>query len=222
MTKQISEARKAQLIEQYHDINVDYEWWDTLYDEFVHICEILGIEIDTRAHRTMGGGVVHRPRIHFSGFCSQGDGASWSGCYRATVWEAGWKHKVSTYDEAPAKIREYAPKDEELHRIADELCFLARVYYPAYARVGSNSQYCHSGTMILSAFEPMEEDADDYAEEVHEHVETTLTDLFRDLADWLYAQLEKEYDYLTGDEAVWDAIQANELDQFEDEEEEAA
>jgi hypothetical protein len=33
----------------------------------------------------------------------------------------------------------------------------------------------------------------------------------RDLARWLYRTLEKEYDYLTSDEAVWEAIQANEL-----------
>ena len=222
MTKQISEARKAQLIEQYRGINVDYGWWDTLYDEFVRVCEILGIEIDTRAHRTMGGTTVHRPLIHFSGFCSQGDGASWSGRYRAYTWEAGWLHKVRTYDAAPAKIREYAPTDGELHRVADELCFLARLYYPAYAHVSSNGQYCHSGTMSLAVFEPMDGDPNDYAEEVHEHVETTLTGLFRDLADWLYVKLEEEYDYLTSDEAVWDTIQANELDELEDEEEEAA
>lgn len=218
MTKTISEARKAQLIEQHHDINVEYEWWDSTYDDFVRICEILGITLDTRAHRTMGGGTVHRPLINFSGFWSQGDGASWSGFYRACTWEAGWLHRVPTYDEAPAKIREYCD-DKELHRIADELCFLARIYYPAYAHIGSNSLYCHSGTMNLSGSEPMDGHDDDYAEEVHEHVETTLTDLFRDLADWLYRQLEQEYDYLTSDEAVWDTIQASGLDELEEEEE---
>lgn len=143
-----------------------------------------------------------------------------SGRYRATAWEAGWKYQVFTYDEAPAKIREYAPMDEELHRIADELCFLARLYYLAYARVRSNSQCCHSGTMSLTEFGLVEGGVDDYAEEVHEHVETTLTDLFRDLADWLYVKLEEEYDYLTSDEVVWDTIQANELDELEDEGEE--
>lgn len=32
----------------------------------------------------------------------------------------------------------------------------------------------------------------------------------RDLARWLYRQLEREYDYLTSDEAVDEAIVANE------------
>jgi len=31
----------------------------------------------------------------------------------------------------------------------------------------------------------------------------------------LYRLLEAEYDYLTGDEAVWETIEANELDQME-------
>jgi len=32
----------------------------------------------------------------------------------------------------------------------------------------------------------------------------------------LYRRLEKEYDYLTSDEAVWDAIVANDLDVIEE------
>lgn len=134
-------------------------------------------------------------------------------------------HNLCTYDTAPAKIREYAPHDEELHRIADELCLLARIYYPAYAWVETSGRYSHSGTMRIVHYEPMDESTDeDFADEVHTHVEETLTQLFRDLADWLYAQLEREYEHLTSDEVVWDTIQANELDEIDeiDEEEDAA
>ena len=40
--------------------------------------------------------------------------------------------------------------------------------------------------------------------------EATVIEVLRDLARWLYRQLEREYDYLTSDEAVDEAIVANE------------
>jgi hypothetical protein len=216
---EMNEDRKAALIERYRDINVDHDWWEHTYEDFERICTILGIELHRTSTMTPRGR-GSRPDIEFSGFWSQGDGASWTGAYRAREWAS--LHRVHTYDIAPAKIREHAPNDEELHRIADELCLLARIYYPAYGVVERAGRYSHSGTMRLAYCEPVEEDEDAYAEEVHTHVEETLTQLFRDLADWLYAQLEREYEHLTSDESVWDTIQANELDEDEEEDEDAA
>jgi hypothetical protein len=54
---------------------------------------------------------------------------------------------------------------------------------------------------------------DDVASEIQEHIETTLLQLFRDLADWLYKTLEDEYDHLTSDEAVVDTLEANEIEE---------
>ena len=214
----MNEDRKAALIERYRDINVDHNWWYFTYEDFERVCTILGITLEQHAVRTVGGQTRYEPDIEFSGFWSQGDGAAWTGVYRAWCWGAGYMNRINTYDTAPAKIREHAPHDEELHRIADELCLLARIYYPAYARVERAGRYSHSGTMRLARCEPRDGPGeDDYAEEVHSHVEETLTDLFRDLADWLYRQLEREYEYQTSDEAVWDTIQPNELDEEEDE-----
>jgi hypothetical protein len=209
----MNEERKAELIERHRHINVNHEWWEHLYEEFDRVCKILGIDLDPVGRLRQR----QRPDIEFSGFCSQGDGASWSGVYRAWHYEAGYMHRVNTYDLAPEGIREYAPRDKELHRIAGELCMLARLYYPAYAQVAKSGHYSHAFTMHLSHYEPLEGDEDDWADEVHRHVEDTLTDLFRDLADWLYARLEQGYNYLTSDEAVWDTIEANELDEEEEE-----
>ena len=46
--------------------------------------------------------------------------------------------------------------------------------------------------------------------------EDVITEALRDLARWLYRQLEREYEYLTSDEAVDDAITANEYTFTED------
>jgi hypothetical protein len=191
-------------IDAHREINVKHEWWDSTYDDFRHICNILGIELD-------------RGEPSFSGFWSQGDGASWTGRYRAQGMAYSTYTPLPTYDLAPAKIREHAPQDEELHRIADELCLLARIYGPVYAIVGrSSSRYVHDNTMIVSEWEYYDErDMDDVDEKIIDHVEEALLHAFQALAQWLYKTLEAEYDYLTGDEAVIETLDANEIEEDE-------
>lgn len=189
------------LIEKHRGINVDHhDWWDSVYEDFRQICEIIGVELN-------------KGEPSFSGFSSQGDGASFTGQYRAALWH-GYSDRPPTlyYETAPAKIREYAPKDEELHRIADELCMLSRVYFPIHITIKrfGRSSYVHEQTMDCYV-EPMNDDPDDWAEEVHAHVQEQGTLLMRDLARWLYRTLDKEYDYLTSDEAVWRTIEVNAL-----------
>ena len=198
-------------IDAHRDFNVGHDWWDSVYSDLHQICEILGIDLD-------------KNEPSFSGFWSQGDGASWTGSYNATKLLRGYETagtKHPTYDFAPQKIREHAPKDEELHRIADELCLLARVYFPTYIQVHRhNSHYVHSSTMYVETLElcvggEWYADYHDHgiADEVLEHVNDTLQGLFRDLADWLYTTLETEYDYLTSDEAVIESLEANEIEE---------
>jgi len=54
------------IIEKYSEINVDYEWWDCILEDF---CEDL----------EKSGFYVQVSDIEFSGFHSQGDGASFTG-----------------------------------------------------------------------------------------------------------------------------------------------
>ena len=202
----MDEAIKGGLIERHRYINVPDDWWDSVYADFENICKIIGV-------------VVDGDEPSFTGFASQGDGASFTGTYRAYAFDlrAGEQHNF--YELAPAEIRKHAPEDEELHRIADELCMLSRVYFPLYIsikRFGTN--YVHEQTMNCCV-EPVDADPDDWADEVHDYLQEQGTLLMRDLARWLYRTLEDEYDYLTSDEAVWDTIEANELCEAHNEEE---
>jgi len=201
MTQKYSED----FIDKHRDINVNYHgWWDSVYEDFYEICTILGIELDKR-------------EPSFSGFWSQGDGASWTGRYRAQGLGYAGLAPLYTYDQAPAKIREHAPQDETLHSIADELCLLGRIYRPVYAKIerpyGSN--YVHSNTMYVTEWEYYDEELceDDVDTEIAHHIEETLIAQFRALADWLYKSLESEHDYLTSDEAVIEALDANEIEE---------
>lgn len=178
------------LIERFRDINVDYEWWHAVHEDFHGICYTLGITLGPR-------------EPCFSGFACQGDGASFAGLFTPEKIE-----------EAPAAIRNYAPLDEELHRIADALCATCLIYYKPTLTIMRDplTRYLHSNSMIIENVEPTHGDVDDWADEVHEAIYGEMRTLMRDLANWLYKTLEAEHDYLTGDEAVWETITANELD----------
>jgi hypothetical protein len=49
-------------------------------------------------------------------------------------------------------------------------------------------------------------DIDDWSDAVIEALESDILKLMRDLADWFYRALEQEYEYLTSDEVVWEAL----------------
>jgi hypothetical protein len=56
--------KKVALIEKHREINVHHEWWDSVYETFKEDMNLLGYSVED---------------ITFSGFWSQGDGASFTG-----------------------------------------------------------------------------------------------------------------------------------------------
>jgi hypothetical protein len=206
----MTQSYSAAFLDKHRDINLHDCWWhDTVYEDFRQICTILGIELDSG-------------EPSFSGFWSQGDGASWTGRYQAQGLGYAGLEPLYTYDLAPAKIRKHAPQDEELHRIADELCLLARIYGPTYAIVRRHSHhYVHSNTMCVSEWEYHDDEIDinDVDDKIIDHIEEALLHAFQALADWLYKTLEAEHDYLTSDEAVIGTLEANEIEEEQDEDE---
>lgn len=130
-------------------------------------------------------------RIGFSGFASQGDGAHVEGHY--------------SYLKGAAKaVAEYVPKDATLARIARELQDIQRRhFYRLEARVKHRGHYQHSYcTDITVGYS-----GDEYRDigDAEEDIKAAL----RSFMDWVYRQLEKEYDYLMADEQVDESIRAN-------------
>lgn len=169
----------------YREGGFDHDWYDAVYEDFQHIAEILGIRLKTRTTRLVGGHTRQDPCVWFSGFWSQGDGAAWEGFY-------------SYRKSAAAKLRAYAPKDKTLHRIAETLQAAQRQnFYQLSAEVTHRGNYYHAFSMAVAVTRDSAA-----AFEITGDAETVVTDALRDLANWLYRQLEQEYDYLTSDEAV--------------------
>lgn len=189
---ELSDAAKQKARAWYREGSFDYDWFESVYDDFERICAIIGVRLDTQSVRLYGGGTRQKPAIWFSGFWSQGDGACFEGRY-------------SHAKGAPHRIREHAPKDDELHRIADALqAIQRRNFYQLRAAVTHRGRYCHEYSMTVSV------ERDSPSEQLKSaNAEEAVTEALRGLARWLYRQLEREYEYLTSDEAVDEAITAN-------------
>lgn len=189
---ELSDAAKDRARGWYRNSGFDHGRYDAVFADFQRIAEILGIEFRTRTVRLMGGATRAEPCIWFTGFWSQGDGASWEG------W---WRHAKG----APKCIRSYAPQDEMLHGIADRLHSVQRHnFYQLRAEVTHHGRYYHAYTMQITVTRDSP-----VGQEMTGDAEDVVADCLRELGRWLYRQLEAEYGYLTSDETVDEAIIAN-------------
>ena len=177
---ELSNDAKETARQWWRDGGLDHDWWDSVYDDFDRIAELIGINVTDK---------------QFSGFWSQGDGASFAGSY--------------AYKKGSCKaIRDYAPKDELLHSIADNLAAIQkRNFYSLSASITLRGRYCHEGSMCIS----VERDSDNYQDYTTD-ADDVITDAMRSLAQWLYTSLENELKYLNADESVDESIRANEYE----------
>ena len=189
---ELSDDAKEQARTWFREGVGDWDWHDSVYDDFEEICRILGIELKTCTVRLMGGGTRQKPCIWFSGFYSQGDGACFEGIY--------------TYAKGAARhTREYAPKDVELHGIADRLQEVQRAnFFQLRADVTHRGRYCHAYCMDIS----VERDSPNW-QSMTDGAEDAVIECLRDLANWLYRQLEREWDHMMSDEYADDGIVVN-------------
>lgn len=184
---ELSDSAKERAREAHREGQLEYDWWDSSYDDFARVADILGIDLRQRAVKLMNGSTRYDPAIYFSGFASQGDGACFEGTYRYA------KGSVK-------RIREYAPQDAELHAIADSLFDVQRRNrYQLTANIAHRGHYYHSGCMDIDV------DAPGGTADV-------IKSAMRDFADWMYKRLEEEHDYQLSDESIEDSIKANECE----------
>jgi hypothetical protein len=169
----------------------DVDYADAVTEDFQTVAGILGVTLAQRTVTLMSGAFRSEPRVYWSGFWSQGDGACFEGSYR--------------YAKGASKaIRKHAPKDRELHRIADDLCNAQRLFaYRLEASMSHRGHYMHSGCMSVDV-----EHAEDRYRDVS-RAEEEITDAMRNLADWLYRQLEQEHDYQTSVAVIAESMKAN-------------
>ena len=185
------------LIDKWRTINVEDTYWsESIIDDWV------------KEKLPQYG--IYADKVHWSGFASQGDGA----CFVGTV-----------------------DLNEFCLRHADTFPLLARWVRINGAALGvirvttSSRNYCHANTMRFESDNGFDEESfsDDIASDEltaavaekanwvskaaaeYDALYLIVEEACKDSAREIYRELEVEFDYLTSDEVVWEAIEASEL-----------
>jgi hypothetical protein len=155
---------------------------DCIIDDAKTIGKVMGWDIDS---------------VNYSGFCSQGDGAQFTGTWR--VYRVQPIEKLDVVG------------DEELTRIVEGFQAYAvamRMELPHIesAAVAHDGHYQHE---MCTHFEMSYAGGEGMNDDLPEDAEETFKELSRDFMRWIYDALEKEYEYTQSDEYADEGIEAN-------------
>lgn len=181
---ELSEDAQEKARNWYREGDNDF-WSEYTIKDAKTIGALMGIDID---------------KIYYSGFWSQGDGACFEGRYS---YKAG----------SVKAVKEYAPLDEELHRIAEGLREVQRRhFYHLEARVKHSGHYYHEMCTEIEVYD----ERDQYSERATNEAEEGITEFLRDFMRWIYKSLEADYEAENSDETVAENIRANKYTFTED------
>lgn len=186
---QLTDERKEKLLEEHRDINVGYEWWDSIYEML---------------DEDLAGIGVRATEKYFSGFWSQGDGA----CFNGYVFNwALFLAAVGKPELIPAAVDAPNFSWKSLGRYCHENTvtfdtgglWLDNPYDEKDEAVRHEIWKANNG-----------EGGALYA------VQGDLIEFLKDRMRRFYTALEEEYEYLNSDEPVLDYILANCEDEIDE------
>lgn len=188
---------RDEILDKHRNWNVDHiEWWDTVYEDFKHDMDAIGIEVE---------------RMYFSGFWSQGDGACFEG--RVFSWEdflksMGYQDPALTALAENSWVFGVAHKGHYYHEnctsFSYDMASPSDYYYSELDEfVEHHSPY--KTEIQNAAFLTILQGYD------YDSLYTEFEEAFKRHMRALYNRLEAEYDHLTSDESVLAALDANDM-----------
>jgi hypothetical protein len=138
-------------------------------------------------------------KVYYSGFWSQGDGASFTGRYR---YKAGALKAIKAEFTGTwfKDVIEYLGLLDGINK---------KCFYSLRYAIDSNSRYCHANTMQVNSLEDCRGDRD------FSKYEDDITEYVRGIANEFYYLLEKSYNSQFTDEAVIELLECNEYEFYE-------
>jgi hypothetical protein len=198
---ELSDSAKSEASEWYQS-TLDYDWWDSTYYHWVCKLSELGFDATTQKYKTRKddtGYYQTETLISFSGFYSQGDGASFTGTVNVREWIK--VNNPSTYSRL-AKLMDKG--------IVDISGVIKRDRWHNYVHWNTTSLYMDidiygrlgwDATNVLGLIKQLEEDILKHHQELNKEI---------------YRDLEKEWDYLCSEESVEESCEANDWRFLED------
>lgn len=186
---ELSEDAKKKAIEKLRDINVDHQWWNFIYDDVQKILGFLGFQDIT---------------IEFSGFYSQGDGASFTGRYS---FNKEWRKALEEYDPLDHNDSGWKKFGEALEAASKIVEASTGEGHIEAEITRSDHHYSHENTVSFNVYS-----SEDMYADIPEEAGEAFVDTCQNIMRHIYGKLEGSYDNLTGDEAVAECIIANEYE----------
>ncbi len=194
---------KQKLIEKHRDINIANDWWEHVYDWFMEDMEAIGIRVE---------------EMYFRGFWSQGDGA----CFEGYV--ENWPVFLAAHGTHNPVLADHAK-----HNFSFSCKHTGHYYHENSVSYDYDLPVPESSidTQFAETYSPYP--VDDLRtsawlavlnQQYHDRLLDDLKDTFRSHMQDLYKRLEGEYEHLTSDDVVWEAIISNDLDKDEENENE--
>ncbi|PAW95399.1 hypothetical protein CKK33_18595 [Mucilaginibacter sp. MD40] len=189
---ELEKTAKEKALTTYRDLNVNFDWWDDEFEDFIELCSYLGI-------------AVIKDSIKFSGFYSQGDGSGFSATVDLpklliAVANQSWK------DYAPMQEFQFSvpPIDRKV------IALVADGTLPAEPQIISRSRQFGIVTDLgISEVIKNGKTHDNIFEEL-DKLEEWLRSVAEILNRHLYKSLENQYEFLTSDTAIKESILTNE------------
>jgi hypothetical protein len=183
---------------------LSYDWWDGVYDFFTEDMKAHGIQVE---------------KIYFSGFWCQGDGACFEGFIKIP-------EHLLIVNIMPDELRQ----ELVAFNAKAKLRGLPLIELSYNAVVKHSGHYYHSHSMGVTSYdnyriedydagedEELQQEANALINKLWgQDFEDLANEICRDHADDLYKDLEKEYEYLTSDEAIAEHLVANDYEFDED------
>ena len=197
---ELSDSAKQKARDWYIE-GMNYEWWDSVYEMAIEDGKEKGFYID---------------KINFSGFWSQGDGASWSGFVDVRQWlEENCADSIGVSAWCQLIQEDSVTKNIQV--------------------TANNAHYCHESTMSFVDVEDNCEFTDDEAMQLPsifkgmsiatvfdlivndptcpyknvDDITTAIAISAKDYAKDIYIRLREEYEYLCSEEMMLDHFDCN-------------
>jgi hypothetical protein len=189
---ELEKTAKEKALTIYRDLNVNFDWWDDEFDDFIALCSYMGI-------------TVIKDKITFRGFYAQGDGSGFSAIVDLTklltaVANQSWK------DYAPMQEFQFSVPQIDRRVIA----LVANNLLPGEPQIiGRSRQFGIVTDLGISEVIKDGKTHDNIFEEL-DKLEEWLRSVAEILNRHLYKSLENQYDFLTSDTAIKESILTNE------------
>lgn len=167
------------------------EDWSPDYDDFTTCAEAIGITMDTRSVKLMGGGTRQDPDITYS-IGHQGEYAAYKG---------SWEYSPTALEDLHAHCQE-----GDLETIVNELVRAnTMAVLMGFSELRGTIQFNHHGTMEITAFGDTKGDED----ELPPNLGDIVTEQLAGFAQWMLKQMKADYEGQFERESVEDTITAN-------------